>query len=156
MNFQELQEACQALTPEDKAKLAKSLLTGIDNRKTMLAIWSEAWTDWVEKNVSDCETEEESPRTLNDEIHDIVSQEAILDREQVQILLSEWFKDLPYLVRTNYDNLDHLASVDPMGRVLMHPLVAVWNGVVGIENAIARGVWKDFDEFSEMDERLGP
>lgn len=141
------------LPPEQRAGLAKQLLSGLDCKKLFLETWSQTWVDWVEQNVSDNLEDLDKPRSLSDEIHDIVAEQSILCRNQVQSLLERWFQDVPFLVLSNYDSLDNCSAADPNGGVLMHPIVAVTNGVIGIDNALAKGVWKDFEEFEEMDER---
>lgn len=153
MSIEKLREQAANLTDEERAELARSLMVEVKSRKLIYSTCSEIWEGWVERQVPD-ELEPGQPtRTLDDDIHEIVTEQAILDSEQVQSLLAQWFAEVPYLVVSDYDSLEHTAVADPNGKVLMHPMVAVWNGVVGLNNAINRGVWSDFDEFNEMDDR---
>jgi len=153
MTLQELQDAAKQLSQEDQAALAKALMVDLKSKKKLLSVWSEAWIEWVEKNMPDLDSAPDRPRTLDDDMQDIIVEQAILDKHQVDRLLSNWFQDVPYLVQVSYDNLDHSSSADTQGWVLMHPVVAIWNGIIDIDNALARGVWKDFEEFAEMEER---
>ena len=153
MNIETLQAQAEGLTEEERAELAKNLMVGVKSRKLIYSTCSEIWVEWAERNVPETEESTAAQRTIDDDIHDIVSEQAILDQSQVQALLDRWFAEVPYLVLSNYDSLEHTAAADPNGKVLMHPLVAVWNGIIGINNAISRGVWADFDEFNEMDDR---
>lgn len=140
------------LSTSERARLAQKLLVSLESQSLLSDTWSQAWTEWVAENIPDPDPEPEEPRTLHHEMHDLINQQAILDRGQVQSLLDKWFEELPYLVLSNYDNLEHTSWADPHGHVLMHPIVAVTNGVVTIEQALQRGVWKDFDEFSDMNQ----
>ena len=133
--------------------MARELLSGLESKKLLLETWSDCWLDWVEKNSAASIEGIEKARTFNDELHDIVAEQSILSRKQVQNLLERWFQDVPFLVLSNYDSQENCSAADPNGGVLMHPLVAVSNGVIGIDNALAKGVWDSFEEFEEMDER---
>lgn len=153
MELNEIEKHALALTQEEKAELAEKLLVSLPRQSLLSETWSKAWTQWVEQNVPDPPDSPEAPRTLEHEVHELINQQAILDRDQVFNLLATWFQEVPYLVLSNYDNLEHTSSADPHGRVLMHPMIAVWNGVVTVDQAIARGVWKSFEEFDQMDDR---
>jgi hypothetical protein len=153
VNLQQLKDASVQLSQNERAELAKHLLVSVESKKKVLSTWADAWTEWVERHVPDKASEPDRPRTLQDDMHDIITEQAILDQAQVRRLLDAWFQDVPFLVQTSYDNLDHESTADTQGWVLMHPLVAIWNGVIDIDNAIARGVWTDFEEFAEMEER---
>lgn len=153
MEIHNILQQVARLPEESRAEIAKALITSLQSKQLLLNTWSESWLDWVQRHTPQVALDLDRARNFQDDLQDIVAEQSILHRSQVERLLDQWFSEVPYLVLSHYDSQEHCSAADPNGGVLMHPVVAVTNGVIGIDNAIAKGVFKSFEEYEELDDR---